>query len=229
MPRNAGPACSGIVDRHPRITHYQFKDEVHCGLPCNQPHLRGYLVVTETGEETNIGKDCGRSYFSVNFEEMRRQFDRDMARKERQDIIRRFKARLPQVRQDLKALKDGVANTLYKQSRPLVELNKGLPGRIVSALDNMIRSGTDDVVTERLASKPARGGPENALDLAQTLAPGLAGHLERFFAAMSGHRKALVDVLTRQRRPDRFPIQDAALGAVCQAVLAGDQAYTGKS
>ncbi|MGQ0621024.1 MAG: hypothetical protein ACT4QA_14080 [Panacagrimonas sp.] len=135
------------------IGSYRFKEKVHCGLPCNQPHLRGYLVETETGAETNIGKDCGKTHFSVNFEEMRINFDRDMTRKERQETIARFKTRLPDSRRELQALKDGGANALYKLSRPLVELNRGVPSRIVSTLNNMIRTGSGEVYMEREATE----------------------------------------------------------------------------
>ena len=132
---------------------YQFKEKVHCGLPCNQPHLRGYLVETEDGAETNIGKDCGKAHFSVNFEEMRINFDRDLTRKDRQETIGRFKARLPDVLRELQELKDEGANSLYRLSRPLVELNRGVPSRIVSAVGDMIRTGSNDVYVDREATQ----------------------------------------------------------------------------
>lgn len=131
---------------------YEFKDEVHCGLPCNQPHLKGYLVVTEEGAETNIGKDCGASYFSVNFEEMRVKFEKDMKLKERQETVRQFKARLPEFAAKVQALKEGGATRCYRLSRPLVEPHKGVPSRIVSSLSDMIRTGSSDVVVERTAT-----------------------------------------------------------------------------
>ena len=38
------------------IGRYVFKDKIPCGLTtCKQPHGRGYIAVTESGDVTNIG------------------------------------------------------------------------------------------------------------------------------------------------------------------------------
>src|SRR5580704_1957839 len=61
------------------IGRYVFGDQVRCGLKnCHTMHNRGYIVTAASGQETNIGKDCGKTYFSVDFEHVKRQFDLDM-------------------------------------------------------------------------------------------------------------------------------------------------------
>ena len=51
------------------LGQYAFSAQIRCGLSnCHTPHHRGYLVVTQSGRETNIGKDCGKTYFGVDFE-----------------------------------------------------------------------------------------------------------------------------------------------------------------
>lgn len=61
------------------IGFYQFKNEIHCGLKgCNQPHQRGYLVRTEDGIETNIGKVCGTGEFGIQFKELTGSFHKFM-------------------------------------------------------------------------------------------------------------------------------------------------------
>jgi hypothetical protein len=64
---------------HAIIGRYLFKNRIQCGLSdCRTPHGKGYIVVTKDGGETNIGKDCGRTYFGVDFEQLARKFDRDL-------------------------------------------------------------------------------------------------------------------------------------------------------
>ena len=48
------------------IGSYHLKD-IHCGLLCNQLHDKGYIVVTQGGVVTNLGNECGKNYFGVDF------------------------------------------------------------------------------------------------------------------------------------------------------------------
>lgn len=55
---------------------YNFDEPTRCGLKdCHQSHLRGYVVRTTDGMETNIGWVCGRKHFGVEFVLMRKHFD----------------------------------------------------------------------------------------------------------------------------------------------------------
>ncbi|MEF9443407.1 hypothetical protein OWT26_25875 [Burkholderia sp. 1A5] len=68
------------------IGRYAFRDKLRCGLSsCHTPHNRGYIVVTKSGLETNIGKDCGKTHFGVDFNDMSRQFERDVTEKENRE------------------------------------------------------------------------------------------------------------------------------------------------
>jgi hypothetical protein len=67
---------------------YVFQDKVRCGLSnCHTLHGRGYLVTTKTGRETNIGKDCGKNYFGLEFEEAAKRFEADFAAHENRDCF----------------------------------------------------------------------------------------------------------------------------------------------
>jgi hypothetical protein len=84
----ARPGFDGQLDPNAHeleaiIGSYALRDKIPCGLSnCRTPHGRGYLVATKDGRTTNIGKDCGRVYFGVDFETMLSQFTRDIAAKE---------------------------------------------------------------------------------------------------------------------------------------------------
>lgn len=65
------------------------KDWLACGMStCRTNHGSGYVVATNTGLETHIGKDCGKNLFNENFEDMVRSFERAMDIQTRQDILR---------------------------------------------------------------------------------------------------------------------------------------------
>ncbi len=73
------------------IGRYVFSDRIRCGLSnCHTPHAKGYIVVTEDGHETNIGKDCGKTYFGVDFEILSGQFERDLAASQNREAPREF-------------------------------------------------------------------------------------------------------------------------------------------
>jgi len=70
------------------IGRYLFGEKVRCGLSnCHTPHGRGFLVKTKDGLETNIGKDCGSTYFGVDFDDQSRQFERDLAERDGRELL----------------------------------------------------------------------------------------------------------------------------------------------
>ncbi|KQU81080.1 MULTISPECIES: hypothetical protein [unclassified Rhizobacter] len=146
---NLNPAehvLSGIIGQ------YAFADRIRCGLSdCHRPHGRGYLVVTKSGVETNIGKDCGKNYFGVDFETMATQFDRDMRDKQARERLWDFTFKLDELKQRIKALRTGErgADWVYKNSRPLVESGKGVPGVVIRRIADLLRTGDSVLTTER--------------------------------------------------------------------------------
>lgn len=59
------------------VAPYSFKDSVQCGLKsCHTHHMNGWLVVTTTDVETNIGKDCGRTHFGIEFRKRQSAFSK---------------------------------------------------------------------------------------------------------------------------------------------------------
>jgi hypothetical protein len=127
------------------IGRYAFRDKLRCGLSsCHTPHNRGYIVVTKSGLETNIGKDCGKTHFGVDFNDMSRQFERDVTEKENRETLWSFHFRLDELAQTIEGIRKGYrgADWLYKRSRPLVELNRGCPAAVVRRVGDMIKTGS---------------------------------------------------------------------------------------
>lgn len=138
------------------IGQYAFQAQIRCGLSnCHTPHNRGYLVVTQSGRETNIGKDCGKRYFGVDFENLAVRFDRDMREKLARENVGNFLLRLDETQQRLKDVLDGdrAGAWVYKTSQPLLEPARGVPSDIVRAVAAMLKTGQSLLTKDRPASE----------------------------------------------------------------------------
>lgn len=125
------------------IGRYVFGDRIRCGLSnCHTLHAKGYIVVTKDGHETNIGKDCGQTYFGVDFETLSRKFDRDITEKENRDKLWSFSFRLDELKKQIDDLlsQDNGAKWIYTHTQPLLEIDKGCPTVVVRQIGAMIKA-----------------------------------------------------------------------------------------
>lgn len=135
--------------------NYYFDEEVHCGLSvCNQPHNRGYLVKTKTGPVTNIGKDCGKKHFGVDFEILHKQFDRSSSEAMMREQLEGFSLRLDNLEvsvQDIRQMEKG-ADWLHKKITALTSVGGDVPEPVVRHLFNMTRAGSGRLTKARPAT-----------------------------------------------------------------------------
>ncbi|MCE9902378.1 hypothetical protein [Hafnia paralvei] len=140
------------------IGSYQFDSDVRCGLStCHQPHKRGYIVMTKDGWETNIGKDCGKNYFSVDFVEMKVKFDRDVKRSIQRDTIKNAKEKAPELLDIVNQLRKQHhgADWIYQKIAKL--RNRSDIGEIpASELRKMLKERRKELLASRKASKKER-------------------------------------------------------------------------
>lgn len=112
------------------IGYYRFPDKLHCGLKgCNQPHNKGYIVVTTDGTESNIGKDCGKGIFGVEFGDHATEFDKYRKNEERKIYIQDAKVKLDEWRTSLESLKERRKNILWVNNCLEALLNATKVGR----------------------------------------------------------------------------------------------------
>jgi hypothetical protein len=135
------------------IARYSFAEEIHCGLSdCHQWHKKGYLAVTESGAETNIGKDCGKTYFGVEFELIARTFDRDVETAKRRETLTGLTARLDGISQRIAEMRGSPrgADWVHRQISRLTNPARCEAAKAVSA---MVRARRTEIFTERPATK----------------------------------------------------------------------------
>ncbi len=136
------------------IGSYQFKDRIRCGLSnCHTPHAKGYIAVTEDGYETNIGQDCGKKYFGVDFETLSRKFDRDVIEKENRERLWIFASRLKELDEKIDNIRGSLGGDwIYKNIQALTNLNQGCPLGVVRRMQAMAKSRNGLITTQRLAT-----------------------------------------------------------------------------
>lgn len=138
------------------IGRYVFGERIRCGLSnCHTLHGKGYIVLTEDGHETNIGKDCGKAYFGVDFEFLSNQFDRDLADSQNREALATFSFHLDELEVRLEALRksDYGADWVYNSTRALLSAGRGCPDEVVQRLAGMIKARSSDVAVERRATE----------------------------------------------------------------------------
>lgn len=105
-PRYAAPLDHTEHALREVLTDYHFAKEIPCGLKsCRQPHMHGFLVLTEDGAETNIGQRCGKTHFGEEvFTQARSEYSR---RREREELVTRAKqiqAATPEIERQVNGL-----------------------------------------------------------------------------------------------------------------------------
>lgn len=136
------------------IGNYSFKDKIRCGLSnCHTPHAKGYIATTEDGYETNIGQDCGKKYFGVDFETLSRKFDRDVKDKDNRDLLWSFKSKLTTVNDKIDVIrKEQGGDWAHKQLLALTNLNKGCPESVIIQIKAMAKARSGALTKPRLAT-----------------------------------------------------------------------------
>lgn len=134
------------------IGRYVFGDMVKCGLSnCHTLHSRGYIVATTSGLETNIGKDCGKRYFGLDFDHMAKQFDVDMTDYENRDILWSFSFQVEDLEEKITILRTTSKGADWVNKNVNALMNPGkVPLLVTRQLGKLVkqRSGTYSVERE---------------------------------------------------------------------------------
>ncbi|MDG9758973.1 hypothetical protein N7365_12810 [Pseudomonas sediminis] len=140
------------------IGQYIFADKIRCGLSnCHTPHAKGYVASTESGQITNIGKDCGKRYFGIDFENLSKKFDSDVKAQNNRELLSTFKNQLEKVTEDIKFLRNAPkgADWVNRKARQLTSFGGEVPSEAVRKLIEMakIKSGSLSINREATAEE----------------------------------------------------------------------------
>jgi hypothetical protein len=126
-----------------------------CGLStCHTPHGKGYLVTTTDGHETNIGKDCGKKYFDVEFKRLAKAYDREERSSRRRETLTALQHQIPTIEDRIAGLMDGPtgAKWISKRTKCLTDPMKGLPPSIIAIIGGVIRRRNGTLTKTRVAT-----------------------------------------------------------------------------
>src|SRR5690606_39110166 len=138
------------------IGRYIFKDYIKCGLSsCHKTHGKGYIVTTKTGPITNIGRDCGKTHFGVEFEELSKVLETEIRIKTYRDTIGSFLIFIDQYKDEINNLRSGElgADRMYKKAQMLLKKTSGCPEEAIAILSKLVRSKKSDITKDRIASE----------------------------------------------------------------------------
>lgn len=133
------------------IGRYHEAEPVHCGLTtCHTLHNRGYIVVATNGCETNIGHQCGKKYFGVEFETMSKQLDFALDMKECRERLEYFD------RNEFDNLKKWIDEKFHVTTdirKFLRKINNEdgdcTPSQIINVIQDMIKTGNSKLSKSR--------------------------------------------------------------------------------
>jgi hypothetical protein len=137
------------------VGRYIFKDFIKCGLSsCHTPHGKGYIVTTKAGPITNIGQNCGKKHFGIEFEELSSKLEVEIRLKNYRDNIGSFLIFLDEYRKQLDDIRSGYggADILYKKSQNLVKKTSSCPDEATTIISRLVRSRNPDIFKSRVAS-----------------------------------------------------------------------------
>lgn len=135
------------------VGFYAFKEKGKCGLTtCHQPHMKGFIVETKKGRLTNIGKDCGKTHFGVEFETLSKQLDKDYKESKNREKLDSFNSQVQSLEKNISELRHQAkgADWVYKNSNELIKLGGDCNEIIVRKITEMskARSSTLTLSTE---------------------------------------------------------------------------------
>ena len=107
------------------------------------------------GISTNIGKDCGKKYFGVDFETLSKQFDQDYKDAENRDRLWSFSFQIEEIENKLKNIRQGKngADWVYKKSQQLLRLGGECPNEVVHQITSMVKARTNTLTQQREATE----------------------------------------------------------------------------
>lgn len=137
------------------IGRYIFKDYLKCGLAnCHTPHGKGYIVSTKSGPVTNIGHKCGKNHFDIEFDQLSKAFEKDIALHTYRENIGNTLIVLDLHKEKITEIRNGSqgADSLFKKAQLLTKRTSGCPEAATLIFSKMIRSRNPNINTEREAS-----------------------------------------------------------------------------
>lgn len=141
------------------IGRYHEPVKRHCGLKsCNTPHNRGYIVETAEGPVTNIGKDCGANYFSVDFENMAVSFNRALEDQQRRLALWELNSRCEAIISEIETFRrmDYGADWVHQWVETLCKDNSTGASEARKFLRRIAREGNPAIFIERAATEAER-------------------------------------------------------------------------
>lgn len=126
------------------LGRYEFGTKEACGLSnCHTKHQNGYLVLCSNNIETNIGHKCGKKYFGVDFEHMKKAFRKDLNVRNARINIEEKICQLDVVKKRITSILQNGGNECFAKMRDYRD--KSATGAIRVKLERRAKSGDEKI------------------------------------------------------------------------------------
>lgn len=199
------------------IGKYHCSFDIPCGLSeCHTPHRKGYIVLSSSGVVTNIGKDCGKKYFGLEFETMSRRLENDLKEKDNRQRLSSLHDQIEEIEAQITQLfiLDGGKDVHDRIIR--LKHRDHCPEEIRSAFDRIAKDRSNAV----LRTRNATAAELDAIEARTGTRPATPHYIEEMVCRISGveslypenniqtillsSNKEMLELL-RQSNPDTTP------------------------
>ncbi len=126
------------------LGRYEFGTKEACGLSnCHQQHQNGYLVLCSNNIETNIGHKCGKRYFGVDFDHMKKAFKKELNVRNARINIEKKVCQLDVVTQRIASILKNGGNECFAKMRDYRD--KTATGALRIKLERRAKSGDEKI------------------------------------------------------------------------------------
>ncbi|HDY7474833.1 hypothetical protein [Vibrio vulnificus] len=129
------------------IGYYDLKDMICCSLSnCHTEHMRGYLVALSDGSEINIGNQCGKKAFDIEFDTLTKDFQQFRQTEECKTVIYEAKRKLEQWEHSLTDMLKAKRGATWANTRLKSLMNRrNVTQGIIGHLNYMVKQRTGKI------------------------------------------------------------------------------------
>ncbi|MFP2768071.1 hypothetical protein [Oceanisphaera sp. KMM 10153] len=153
---------SFVLDLNPKqekllsiFGYYEIADKKRCGLStCHAPHIKGYLVTTESGVKTNIGHQCGTNHFNIDFQQLVNDFHKFMEFEVAKETILKTKSEYSETKDKIDKILNGQRGAKWANKKLSQTFDKSKVGESAAKiLSDLRRSSSGELYIQGKASE----------------------------------------------------------------------------
>lgn len=140
------------------IKPYWFDQLAPCGLSvCRTGHKKGYLVLAEGGQETNLGNICGKKHFKVEWQLLKKSHIARINEARYRTNLTSLKRTLNSLRTEIDSVLDGEFGAKNRLKKMTFQIERGFEIKTINGLKLRAQRGSHIIAQAVMASEHEKG------------------------------------------------------------------------